>query len=290
MAGNGLLGVEVASSQTCITGESPLWDHRTGMLHWVDIRGPAILTFDPRTGATTRIPVAEEVGFVALTAVPGRLVAGMQSGLFLVDLVTTTASPLIDVEADKPGNRINDGTVAPDGAVLFGTLDRDYQAPSGTYWRYAKGRLTHLGGAAIVTNGPAVSGDGSTVLTVDSVALTITRQRYRDGVLAPQGTFATFPMGHGVPDGAAFDSEGFVWIAHYGGGRLSRFRPDGTVERSISVPAMQVTKCAFGGPDLRTLYITTAAYRRSLADEPLAGCLFKTTVDVPGLPQNIADV
>jgi sugar lactone lactonase YvrE len=91
-----------------------------------------------------------------------------------------------------------------------------------------------------------------------------------------------------LPDGVTFDAEGCAWIAHYAGARLTRFMPDGTVERVLSLPASQVTKCAFGGEDLRTMYITTAAKRRSLADEPLAGCLFRAAVETPGCPAHIA--
>lgn len=282
--------VEVASTQTCITGEGPVWDHRIGRLHWVDIRGPAVLTLDPQSGMTARVPLSEAVGFVALTKDPGRLVAGLKSGLATLDLATGQTTPLVTVEPDKPGNRINDGTVAPDGAILFGTLDQDYAAPVGTYWRYAAGKLTPLGGAAVVTNGPAIAGDGRTVLTVDSLARKIHRSRYQDGALVPDGLFAELPAGQGAPDGATFDAEGFVWVAHYGGSRLSRFRPDGTIERTIAMPTLQITKCAFGGADLRTLYVTSAAHRRPLAEEPMAGFLFKISVDTPGLFATVSDV
>jgi xylono-1,5-lactonase len=282
--------VAVACSQTCITGEAPLWDHRIGRLHWVDIRGPAVLTLDPQSGITVRVPLSEAVGFVALTKDPGRLVAGLKSGLAMLDLASGQTIPLVEVEPDKPGNRINDGTVAPDGAILFGTLDQDYAAPVGTYWRYAGGKLSALGGAAVVTNGPAVSGDGHTVLTIDSFTRKIHRSRYQDGALAPDGLFAELPAGQGVPDGATFDAEGHVWIAHYGGSRLSRFRPDGTIERTVVMPALQITKCAFGDDDLRTLYVTSAAFRRPLGDEPMAGLLFKIRTDTPGLAATIADV
>lgn len=282
--------IDVASSQICITGESPLWDHRCDKLHWVDIRGPAILTLDPSTGVTTRRPVADMIGFVALTARPHQLVAGLRNGLHLIDLANGDCSLISRVEPDKPDNRINDGVVAQDGAVLFGTLDCDYQSPTGSFWRFARGQLTPLGGAAIVTNGPAVAANGVTVFTVDSVARTITRHRYENDLFIADGIFTALPPGQGVPDGIAFDREGGLWVAHYGGGRISHYRPDGSVDQVITLPASQITKCAFGGPDLRTLYITSAAYRRSLADEPLAGALFKTVVDVPGLPAHIADV
>jgi sugar lactone lactonase YvrE len=290
VAGYGFGAVEVACAQPCITGESPLWDHRIARLHWVDIRSEAVLTLDPATGIVQRIPVGEEVGFVVLTANPDLVVAGLKSGLYTVDLKNAAKTQLCAVDANTPGNRINDGTVAPDGAILFGTLDCDYQSASGSYWRYHKGALTPLGGALIITNGPGVSADGKTVLTVDSIARRIERHSYANGTLTSQGNFTTLPVGHGVPDGVTFDVDGFVWIAHYGGGRISRYRPDGTVERVVNLPAQQVTKCAFGGRAMKTLYITTAAHRRPLADEPLAGALFQVPVETAGPQACIADV
>ncbi len=289
MAGtNDAAGVQVACAQPSILGEGPVWDHRSNLLHWVDIRAPAILTLDPATGMTIRRPMLEAVGFVALTDDPNVVVAGLQSGLYRVALPTGAATLITHVEADKPGNRINDGTVAPDGAIVFGTLDTEHISDAGTYWRYHKGTLTPLGGQMVVTNGPAIAADGSWVLTVDSIALKIYRQSFSQGVFGPASVFAEVPPGQGVPDGVAFDTQGFVWGAHYGGGRLTRYAPDGTIERVVTVPAHQVTKCAFGGPDLKTLYITTAAHRRPLADEPLAGCLFKMQTDVAGLPAHFA--
>jgi xylono-1,5-lactonase len=290
VAGYGFGAVEVACALPCITGEGPLWDHRIQRLHWVDIRSEAVFTLDPATNIVQRVPTGEEVGFVALTPNPGTVIAGLKSGLYSLDLKTAAKVQLCAVDADKPGNRINDGTVAPDGAILFGTLDNDYQAPNGSFWRYHKGKLTPLGGAMVITNGPGVSPDGKLVLTVDSIARRIERNSYEKGVLMPQGLFAEFPVGQGVPDGVTFDVAGYAWIAHYGGSRISRFRPDGTVDQVINLPVQQVTKVAFGGPDLRTLYITTAAHRRSLADEPLAGALFQIPVETAGAPVCIAEV
>lgn len=288
VAGVGASAVEVACSQPCITGEGPVWDHRIERLHWVDIRGMAVLTLDPVTGITTRVPTGEEVGFVALTDRPDVVVAGLRSGLALLKLSTGAKELLVEVEPDKPNNRINDGTVAPDGAILFGTLDMDYAATSGTFWRYRDGKLTPLGGAMIVSNGPGLAADGTIALTVDTTGMTVLRNAYRAGRLEAQGVFTAFPPGQGVPDGVTFDAEGCAWIAHYGGGRLSRFMPDGKLDRVITLPASQVTKCALGGKDLRTMYITTAANRRSLADEPQAGCLFRVEVETAGVRACIA--
>jgi sugar lactone lactonase YvrE len=283
-------GISVACAAPTILGESPVWDHRIGRLHWVDIRAHAVLTLDPGTGLTRRWPVSEPIGFVALTPDPQVVVGGLQSGLYRIDLQTGLTALVTTVEPDMPGNRINDGTVAADGAVLFGTMDANHQAISGTYWRYHRGQLSPLGGRMMVTNGPAVSPDGKTALTVDSLRRKIFSQTYQQGQFGPTSVFAEIPAGQGVPDGIAFDVEGGAWVAHYGGNRVTRFLSDGRLDQVVPLPAHQITKCAFGGADLRTLYMTSAAFRRSLADEPAAGCLFQMRTEVAGVPAVIAEL
>jgi sugar lactone lactonase YvrE len=283
-------GVQVACAQPCVLGEGPVWDHRIDRLHWVDIHAPAILTLDPTTGFTVRRPMPQTVGFVALTEDPAVVVAGLRDGLYRVMLETGAATRLTLVEGNKPNNRINDGTVAPDGAIVFGTLDIDHAQPTGAYWRYHQGTLTALGGAMTVTNGPGLSADGRRALTVDSIGRKVFSQSFADGQFGTPTPFAEVAPGQGVPDGVTFDAEGHVWLAHYGGSQITRFRPDGSIERVVTVPAHLVTKCAFGGPEMTALYITTGAHRRSLGDEPLAGCLFKLQTDIVGVRANIAIV
>jgi sugar lactone lactonase YvrE len=283
------MSIACAVALTCNVGEGPLWDPRIACLHYVDITGRALITLDPATGIATHRPMPEMIGFVALTADPRVVVGGMHGGLRTVDLDTGRSTLLCAVELARPGIRINDGTVAPDGAIVFGTMEvAAEKQPVGTFYRWHKGVLTHLGGAMKVTNGPAFAPDGQTLLTADTIGRRIYKHRYVDGRFADTVLFATVPADAGLPDGMAFDAEGHVWVCHYGGGRVSRLRPDGSVERSLRLPASQITKCCFGGPDLRTLYITSAARGLSLSTEPEAGYVFSTAVDVAGLPPVIA--
>jgi xylono-1,5-lactonase len=280
--------ISVACSLAATLGEGPVWDHRIGRLHWVDIRGQAVMTLDPVTGHVSRWALAEMPGFVVLTDDPGVLIAGVTSGLATLDMTTGATRLFQPVEPDLEDNRINDGTVAPDGAILFGTTDIPHAQKRGRFYRYRDGALTAFGDPVIVTNGPAVTPDGRAVLTVDSIGREILRRSYNAGAFGEATLFARVPEGQGVPDGLACDIEGCIWVCHYGGGRITRFRPDGSVDRVIPVPTHQPTKCAFGGPDLRTVYVTSSAYRRPLADDPHAGALFSFRSSVAGVQACLA--
>lgn len=280
--------LEVLVSCGCLLGEGPLWDHRRQRLFWVDIKAPAVWMRDA-AGEVSRYEAPERIGFVALTRDEHVLLAGLKSGLAMLDLRTGRARPLIAPEPDLPHNRINDGTVAADGSVLFGTMDDEQKQASGGFWRYAEGRLTRFGAAAVVTNGPAVSAHGETLYAVDSMGRTIFAHDLANGVPGAARVFARFAEEWGHPDGLAVDAEDHVWVCHWGGSRISRFRPDGTVERVLPVPTANVTKCAFGGDGLRTLFVTTASEGRPPSDR-LAGHLFAAEAPAPGVRAHIAGV
>jgi sugar lactone lactonase YvrE len=280
-----------ASAITCHVGEGPIWDPRVDRLHYVDITGRALLTLDPVTGFVTHRPMPEMIGFVALTPDPRIVIGGLHGGLRTIDLETGRSQLLCPVELARPGIRINDGTVAPDGAIIFGTMEiAAEKQPVGTFFRWYRGVLTQLGGTMKVTNGPAFAPDGETVLTADTTERKILRHRYVGGAFVDTSVFAVFPLDAGLPDGLAFDVEGHVWVAHYGGGRVTRFRPDGSVAQVLELPATQITKACFGGADLKVLYVTSAARGLSLAVQPEAGHLFSVPVNVAGLRPALAMV
>jgi sugar lactone lactonase YvrE len=277
----------VAVACGCTLGEGPVWDHRTGALLWVDIKAPAVWRFQPETGESNAVSVAEPVGFVALTPDPDLVIAGFKSGLVRLRLSSGEAEPIVAPEPDQPDNRINDGFVGPDGSLYFGTLDEGGSDPSGHFYRWNGRELTRFHGGFITTNGPAASHDGQTLYSVDTRGLTIFAHDLNDGNPGEPRRFARFQEGWGKPDGLAVDAEGHLWSCHWGGSRVTRFAPDGSVERTLPVPTAQVTKCAFGGPDLTTLYITTAAEGRDPHVDPMAGHLFAVETGIRGLPANI---
>lgn len=275
----------VAVPSACILGEGPVWDHRTGTLVWVDIKAPAVWRYHPETGQCSTLPVPEPVGFVALTPDPDIVIAGFKSGLARLHLFGGEIQPLVSPEPQHPGNRLNDGHVGPDGRLYFGTMDDGQAKPTGSFWRWDGAELVPFQGGVCITNGPAVSPDGTVLYTTDTQRRVISRHDLTGERPGDGRAFIRFEKSWGHPDGMAVDAEGCLWACHWGGGRLTRFTPDGAPERVVPMPTPQVTKCAFGGPDLTTLYVTTAAIGRDPERDPLAGHLFSVATDgIRGVP------
>ncbi|WP_242621687.1 SMP-30/gluconolactonase/LRE family protein [Komagataeibacter xylinus] len=232
---------------------------------------------DPRTGAFDVVPASD-----------GTLVCGLKDGLYRLDPRTGAFDRMLAVEPEHPGNRINDGCVDSKGRLWFGTMDDEEGTPSGALYsvtRSARGLdvLRHDEGY-VVTNGPGISPDGTRLYHNHSPAGVIyVFDLAADGSLSNRRVFAR--VDNGYPDGVVVDSAGMLWVGVWNGGRIERFQPDGTRLEPVAMPALNVTKVAFGGADLRTLYVTTA--RKNTPDDmlaryPQAGSLFSLRVDVPG--------
>lgn len=272
----------------CELGEGPVWVGRDRALWFVDIKRRAIHRFDPTGGGRRSWETPEQVGFL-LPAADGGFVAGFQSGLHHFDEVNGRFSPLAEVEPDRPGNRLNDGVVDPAGRLWFGTMDNNEKEATGRFYRYEAGGVVEAGLPAVaITNGPAVSPDGRILYWVDTLAgLVHASPVAEDGTLGPSRLFARIPQDEGFPDGPTVDAEGCVWIGLFFGWEARRYAPSGEVIGRIRFPVSNITKVAFGGEDLRTLYATTARHglnAEQLDEQPLAGNLFAVETDVPGLP------
>jgi sugar lactone lactonase YvrE len=277
----------VAVPSACTLGEGALWDHRNGTLLFVGIKKPGVWRYQPETGHHEKRDVPEPIGFVALTADPDIVIAGFKSGLKRLHLFGGEMQPLVSPEPDQPGNRINDGHVGPDGSLYFGTMCDGGNDPSGWFYRYDGHDLSRFAGPFIVTNGPAVSADGQVLYATDTRGGFIFAHDLTDGVPGEPRRFVHFEEGWGRPDGMAVDAEGHLWVCHWGGSRISRFSPDGALERVVPVPTAEVTKCAFGGPDLTTLYITTASVGHDPTIDPMAGHVYAVDAGVRGLPAHL---
>jgi sugar lactone lactonase YvrE len=268
-------------------GEGPIWDRRDRALWFVDIKKKKAHRYDPATREQRAWDAPEFVGFL-LPASSGGFVAGLKSGLFKFDPESGAFDRIASVETDKPDNRLNDGTVDSAGRLWFGTMDNNEKAKSGAFYRFADGRVTPTGiGDMVVTNGPAVSPDGKTLYLVDTFRRRIEQAEIRDdGSLSERRPFVTIEQGAGFPDGPTVDSEGAVWIGLYSGWSARRYSAAGELIATVKFPAANVTKLAFGGHDLRTVFATTA--RQGLTEEqkhtqPLSGHLFQFDCDVAGV-------
>jgi sugar lactone lactonase YvrE len=269
-------------------GEGPVWVERDSALWFVDIKKHKIHRFDPADGSCRSWDSPEQVGFL-FPADGGGFVAGLASGLYRFDERSGAFDLIVDVEPDKPTNRLNDGVVDPHGRLWFGTMDDREQAKSGAFYCYDRGRLTatRLDNVAI-TNGPAISPDGRRLYFVDTQEGTIgVADIAEDGSLGTPRPFVHIGPDDGHPDGPSVDVEGCLWIALYGGWAARRYSPSGELLETVRFPVANITKVAFGGKDLRTAFATTARQLLSVQDiakQPLIGSLFEFSAGTPGIP------
>ena len=266
-----------------IWAEGPVWLPDEQALCFVDIKRGLLHRFEPASGARDTQVVGGSPSLVVRRA-GGGLLVGSGHGIFALS-GDGLGEPVAIVDQPKH-NRTNDGTVDAQSRLWFGTMDDDETRPTGTVWCLDRGVLHHAGGEAVVTNGPAISGDGCVLYHVDSGARTIWRHVLGpEPVLGPGEVFLRLGHGEGFPDGVVVDSEDCLWVALWDGWGVRRYAPDGRLLLHIPFPCARVTKLAFGGPDLTTAYVTTARVglnEDALAEQPLAGSLFAFDAPVAG--------
>lgn len=273
-----------------VLGECPLWCVREQVLWWVDILAPSINRFDPATGQNTAIAVDEHIGCIGLRE-KGGFIAGMRSGIWLLDAAGRKERFVANPQADTSQSRFNDGRVDPWGRFWAGTMYEPRDRADAALYRVDETlACIRMAGDVIVSNGVAFSPDLRTAYHADTRSHVVYRYPMdpQTGKIGEREVFLKFPQGHGRPDGAAVDVEGCYWSALFDGGRIARFSPQGRLLAEYRLPARCPTMCAFGGEDLRTLYVTTARHERGeeeLAAFPLSGDLFAMRVDVAGQPE-----
>lgn len=279
----------------CTLGEGPVWDAARECLWFVDIKQHRIHSFDPASGAHDSIGVPDQVGWV-LPASGGKLLAGLRTGLHLVDPALGTCVHVAGVPGEPEGNRLNDACVDGVGRVWFGSMDDGEEAGSGRFYR-AFGREVVAQGpdGVCITNGPAVSPDGRTLYFTDTLGKTImAADLAEDGSAGAARLFAQvsddFPDAY--PDGPVCDAQGCVWTGLWNGWGVARYSPQGKLLEKVDLPVANVTKLAFGGPGLQTAFVTTARKgldEAALAAQPMAGDLFAFDVKVPGFAVPLAE-
>lgn len=273
-------------------GETPLWCERTESLWWLDVLQAAVHRLDTRSGTHVSIPFETTyLGSLALCE-SGKLLVAMDLGLYLYDTSTAHIEEVARIPAQAAaGTRLNDGRCDAQGRFWVGTMDLEYTRPVGSLYRLdPDGAVTHMVPGIRLINSIAVSQDQRTLYCSDtrSHVLWAFDLDACAGTLSRQRIFAEYSGRDGRPDGACIDAEGYLWVAMYAGGRILRYAPDGSIERTIPLPVSHPTCICFGGRNLRTLYITTARSGLNpaqLLNEPLAGSLLALDLDVQGLPQ-----
>ncbi len=273
-------------------GECPIWSVEEQALYFVDIKGKALHRFAPATGAHRTFPMPEEIGCIGFGK-GGGFIAGFRSGLWLLDAEGNRLRKLADNPEDQRTSRFNDGRVDPAGRYLAGTIDEPKDGGKANLYRYDSRGITSLAEGLLTSNGVAFSPDGRTLYHADTPTFTVWRYAYdpTTGQATDKTLFVRLlptETDRGRPDGAAVDAEGCYWTALFEGGRIQRYSPDGRLLAEHPVPARCPTMVCFGGPDLMTLYVTSARTDRppdELDAYPHSGSLFTMPVDVPGLAE-----
>jgi sugar lactone lactonase YvrE len=282
------------SQVTCVAdvhavlGEGPVWVADEGALYWVDIKGAKIFRLG-NDGQLDQWPTPFRVGSIAPRA-SGGFIAGTNEGIAEVDLSTGHLRILFNPEEELPNNRFNDGKVDRQGRFWAGTMDDRERGSAGTLYRIDPDltwRAIDTGYG--ITNGPAFSPDGRIMYHSDTLRrVTYAFDLDSEGNATGRRIFLKFAGDEGHPDGMTVDSQGCLWIAFWGGWCVRSYSPEGELLQTIEIPVEQPSSCAFGGPDLDRLYVTSATKGLSEAAldmQPNAGGLFMTKPGVQGLKE-----
>jgi sugar lactone lactonase YvrE len=271
-------------------GEGPHWDERTGELLWVDITQGRIHAWSPPDGSVrTETLDAEVSAVIPRSGEPGHLVA---AGHRLLIRDGGHERVLGAVEEHLPDNRFNDCKCDPQGRLWAGTMSKTRTPGAAALYRLAPAHeLERVIAGTTISNGLAWSPAADTMYFIDSTAQRIDAFDFdgATGDIANRRPIVEIDANDGLPDGMTVDADAGIWVCLFGGAAVRRYTPDGRLDASIALPTTNPTSPAFGGPDLRTLYVTTARHRlapEQLADEPLAGALLALDPGVEGLPAN----
>ncbi|MFA6124492.1 SMP-30/gluconolactonase/LRE family protein [Sphingomonas sp.] len=264
-----------------ILGEGTLWSARENALFWVDILAPAVNRLSLADGRIDRWNMPEPIGWLVERA-EGGFICGLQSGFAELTLDPFAIHLIADPEPHLPGSRMNDGKADASGHIWCGTMDMAEEADCGALYRLRPGFVwERMDTGYRVPNGPAFSPNGAWLYHSDTAQRTVYRfARDADG-LGERKPFIRFKEAEGYPDGMTIDSEGHLWIAHWGGSRVSRFDPDGKLDLVVPLPARQITNVAFCGKNLDRLFATSALVGLDARAED--GALFEIAVDATGV-------
>jgi sugar lactone lactonase YvrE len=284
--------IDVACDATMTVGESPLWAPGEQALYWVDIEGFAIHRLHPASGRHDQWPVESEASALALAARGGLMVA-QRRGFSHFDPASGTLTLVAEAPYDQSTTRFNDGKCDAAGRFWCGTIYEPRDKPAAEMFVLERGKIRKVwSGGMVNSNGLGFSPDGKTMFHAETASHRVTRFAFDllAGVVSDERDVRRFSTDKsaagygGRPDGAAVDSEGNYWVAMFEGGRILKLSPLGDQLDEIRLPVRCPTMVAFGGADLRTLYITTAGKRPAdeLAALPLSGKVLSVRVPVTG--------
>jgi sugar lactone lactonase YvrE len=285
-----MTSVEIALDAGDQLGEGPFWDELRGELLRVDISRGLVHGWNPSTGAAWRRECDGEVGAALPRAGADGLVLAVGHRIVLDE--GEGERVLARVEEDRPGNRFNDCKCDPAGRLWAGTMSGEGAPGEASLYRLApRGEIERVISNTTISNGLGWSPGGDRMYFIDSTTHRIDVFDYDSvsGEISGRRAFAEIETSGGLPDGMTVDSEGGVWVCLFGGGAVRRYGEDGALEGHLELPVTNPTNAVFGGPDLSTLYVTSARHGLSeeqLEAEPLAGAVFALKPEMTGLPGN----
>ncbi len=279
-----MVTLEPIGNMRCQWGEGPIWWR--GALYFIDIEGQRVHRLDPADGSEKSWDVGQRVGTVVPRESGGLVIAG-DRGLFFLDEETGELTAIADPEPDKPDNRFNDGKCSPDGRFFAGTISLVRKTGDARLYRLDPDLSLHEAfGPVTTSNGIAWSADGMTVFYIDTPRKEVLAFDYEGGQLRNMRSAISTAHLASSPDGMAIDAAGNLWIAFCHGGCVVCFDPaTGAELRRVEFPCLETTACAFGGPDLADLYVTTGVHKTAVEEH--GGRLFVVRgLGVGGLPAN----
>ena len=282
---------QIAPAQADL-GESPVWDANTGLLYFVDITQGQIKALTPQARLSTVYQSTARIGALALSD-HGNLIFTENSRVTLLDTKTGTISRHSNSVEEATSYRFNDGACDPQGRFVTGLMDEARSGKTGALYRYdGELRAQKIHAGMSLPNGLAWSADGKTLFFVDSVACSIFKADYSlaNDELTAVSLFAQTPAELGRPDGIALDQAGGLWVCQFNGACLLHYDNKGQLIDRVAMPVPRPTSCCFGGPDLDTLFITTARFAMTgaeLEQYPQAGNIYAIRPKVGGLARHL---
>lgn len=271
-------------------GEGPVWDEITKRLYWVDISSSGLFIYDPEKRTNTNYDTGDHTGAIALRE-QGGLVMATKTGFAFYDPETRKRTNITDPESDIPGNRFNDGKCDPRGRFWAGTMAYDQKEGAASLYCLNPDLSVDVKISRLtISNGLAWDTRLGKFYIIDTPTQKIYSYDYEEssGSISNREVIKEIEENEGHPDGMAIDTEGNLWVALYGGGKVLGIDPNsGEVLHEVHLPVPQVTSCTFGGSQLDELYITTCRQfmtEQELNKAPLSGSLFKAKVPFKGLP------
>ena len=283
----------VKNTPKAMLGEGPIWHPLENVLYWIDISGMKLHRYDPIQMITRTFDMGSMIGTVVPAKHPYSVVVALETGIYAIDVEGKRFKLTSYPDDEMCNNRFNDGKCDPAGCLWVGTMNKNVVQDAGHLYCFDGQDLIVKQSGVTISNGIAWSTDAKTMYYIDTPDFVVYAFDYdlKTGTVSNKRVVITIAEDLGAPDGMTIDSEGMLWIAHWGGSAVIRWNPiSGQIMEKIEVPAPHVTSCTFGGGDLQTLYITTARdglSKKEFEMYPLSGALFKIHTTVKGVSANV---